>query len=423
MGPAKPTRILSEAERKALLEQASPVSSIGTESHQKLFLETSFANSNVDKDSLNNTTLGLDSPGYQERISPNNCVTWNDLIVQNENYNNTCEIPLGAHPLDAKCIRAGPNFSLDLGTGWSNPLQDRESEREPAPLASPEALSETSSLASFVSRSCSLRDSQYRLANEFPRLDRIAQSPQDTNKPITSHAPPKRQLKSSLTERSRGVRFSAERQHDASLENIHEKKEVKIAPVSDNIPNRHGWQEASPPKVTQFLETSLSQDDICEATKVTPVESEPVHSKCKLTLMVDDKVSGGDSDVSPDSGRASSSGGYQRHSPVECSQHEYAQYIGYYSPAGRGYPHGAYHPPDRHSLSPSEGQPRPGQIVHSGIDVWPTSPNRRARICAARCTPVPSNQTSSPEEDYDKRLSAHSDEVFEFPLPLQQTDV
>ncbi|XP_012940156.1 diacylglycerol lipase-alpha [Aplysia californica] len=58
---------------------------------------------------------------------------------------------------------------------------------------------------------------------------------------------------------------------------------------------------------------------------------------------------------------------YSRHSPLESNQHEYAHPNVYYSQAGIGYPHNAFHPPLRYNSYPGD-TPNDGDEPDNGVD-------------------------------------------------------
>ncbi|CAH1799397.1 unnamed protein product [Owenia fusiformis] len=163
VGPAKPTRKLTEAERKALLTSDTPESTLERESIQPVFLEPDYLSPRGLDHSRGNRSSGAYSEG-------NNSLSWD--------YTSPLEADI-ADMRTRKSTRPHSDIKLELlppGDDWQN---------DNAPLATPETLSllsDTSSLDSHSLRG-SFKSGYQKLLNGQNKMDPIQQSPLRQAKP------------------------------------------------------------------------------------------------------------------------------------------------------------------------------------------------------------------------------------------------
>lgn len=404
MAPPKPVRVLSEAERKAFLEDRSP-SSGSENSPQRLLLETSFTNS-VPKVVV-----------YNQQHSANmNKYMW-------DYPNEECVLIPG---IDNDAVFPGPNCSPQLMFDLYN------NDPVAAPLASPETLSEASSIGSN-SRNNSCKDKFKKPLQEKHVLETIKQSPE-----------------SKL--RSDSVPVDVEKQQNgvicSSNGDVQPCNSVVTRAIVESSPNHSN---------NSNLDSFNNNSDICKSDSSKIQKPQKFHNYL-------------DSEAQPLI--------YDRHSPVDGNQSEYGNPNEHYSAAGIGYPHGsgAYHPPLKSSHLSHDINQKPmvktvseglsgkhpplkysqsesflqqlsaryvmrrsteqGDIAHlqdatqvfeSGdLAILPHNIGCRGRLHPLKSTPKASDGTqpssNSPEDDSDRRLSSsHSDDVFD--LPMEETDV
>ncbi|XP_021355357.1 sn1-specific diacylglycerol lipase alpha-like isoform X2 [Mizuhopecten yessoensis] len=412
VAPPKPNRTLTEAERKAFLQKRSP--SVESEnSNHKLIIQEDFT---IGKTAPVCNQLPLYKPHHQS-LPP--LFSWDHAAEEHRFL------------LDKDFLHPGDpgkqELYLDLGTDTIT-----------APLASPETLSEISSVGSALSRIGSLNKDNKRRSIIIPQvLETIQQSPVSKNK--VGDFPP-------ITE---PIHLNGQVSKTPQIGNcLHIKTDVVIE---------------SPPKIRH------------ESDKSTKRVND------SLVPLLCDSTDQDNCDIVGNGSHEFQNKVYNRHSPVDGNQYEYGNPNVYYSAGGIGYPHGsgAYHPPTcnvntegictecmNHSLSdvhsPQEEDSiikcsqSESQLLHlsaryvmkrsteqrdiahlqDSMEVFQgdatsqesqqTTNSHRSRLLLKGANPITSEgtqaSTNSLEDDSDRRLSSsHSDEVFD--LPLEETDV
>ena len=334
VGPSKPARKLPEAERKALLStNETPESTLDTTPPHKLYLETSFTNANpgevLEAEVLNR------SSGAFSIISDANSLSWDyaspldvERRAQNlekiERQDRTKSLPPPQHPR--------PDFKLDLSGNldeWSSP----------APLATPETLSDTSSIDSGSWKgSRKFTNGYQRLTTGMPTMEPIQQSPL-------------------RTVRSEGYHYFIEAPSPVEYHESPEREFGTLAPPEHSLP-----QAQSTPLKNQITTEVTVESDI--------PPSKPPRTNLNFRLNPEVRKEGGSTDTSFDLSaeedklqekltKSDSMNNYKlafenesihkgsmeyiRHSPDEYgNQLVYDTFQGHYSHAGRGYPHGGY---------------------------------------------------------------------------------
>ncbi|XP_069107342.1 diacylglycerol lipase-alpha-like [Argopecten irradians] len=411
VAPPKPNRTLTEAERKAFLQKRSPSVESGN-SNNKLIIQEDFT---IGKTAPVCNQLPLYKPQRQP-LPP--LFSWDHAAEEHRFL------------LDKDFLYPGDpgkqELYLDLG---NDPIT--------APLASPETLSEISSVGSALSRIGSLNKDNKRRSIIIPQvLETIQQSPVSKNK--VGDFPPVTEPK----------HLNGQVNKTSQVGNcIHIKTDVVIE---------------SPPKIRHEPDKNTTKS----------VNDSLVPLLCDSTDQENCDIVGNGSPEFQDKV-------YNRHSPVDGNQYEYGNPNLHYSAGGIGYPHGtgAYHPPNctvnsdgvctecmKHSLSdihsPQEEDPiikcsqSESQLLHlsarfvmkrsteqrdiahlgdsmevfdgEGAPLESQQTVHRSRLLLKGTNPVMSEgtqaSTNSLEDDSDRRLSSsHSDEVFD--LPLEETDV
>lgn len=412
VAPPKPNRTLTEAERKAFLQKRSP--SIESENpNGKLIVQEDF-------------TMGKAVP------------TCNQLPLYKPQHQSLPPLFSWDHAADEHKFLLRKDFLNPGDPGKQDLFLDLETDPIMAPLASPETLSEVSSVGSALSRISSLNKDNKRRSIIIPQvLETIQQSPVSKNK-VGDFPPP--------------------------TEPIHLNGRVndKTPQIGNCVQIKTNVVIESPPRIRQELEKN--------AESVVNDSLVPLLCDCNTDRDECDIVGNGEFKNME----------YSRHSPVDGNQYEYGNPNVYYSPAGIGYPHGsgAYHPPTchmnmdcvcpeciKHSMSSMHSPEEVDKIIkcsqsesqllhlsaryvmkrsteqrdiahlQDSAEVFHgeiTSPmshqtvQTRFRLLPKGSNPITSDgtqaSTNSLEDDSDRRLSSsHSDDVFD--LPLEETDV
>ncbi|XP_071115249.1 diacylglycerol lipase-alpha-like isoform X1 [Haliotis cracherodii] len=375
VGPAKPVRTLTEAERKALLSHES-LSSANNPSPTRgtVMVETSFTNACYTAPDPGNGALNVSGPrsvsGSWENV-PEKILTVEHIQQLNA---------VGRNPDSG----TRPEFSLDLA----------EKQWVAAPLASPEALSDVSSLGG-LSHTGSLveRDGSRKPVQSSPQLKTIEQSPL-------------RKV------RSESVKIEVPNDNDEEVkvvvENNAKRKKVEFEDekVAKQTVNKQAVDKESADKVDTDQEEIVIQNGPKGVKQVERSENPGVDSNSVTvtdpsgqSVKVSYKNTNGHSAV------------YNRHSPDESTQHEYGHPNLHYSAAGTGYPHGAYHPPIRFpAVRPREKivLPREQNVTPREQNVTPheqtvtvcekTVTPREQTVTACEKTVTPREQTVTPSE-------------------------
>ncbi|XP_048240109.1 diacylglycerol lipase-alpha-like isoform X11 [Haliotis rufescens] len=375
VGPAKPVRTLTEAERKALLSHES-LSSANNPSPTRgtVMVETSFTNACYTAPDPGNGALNVSGPrsvsGSWENV-PEKILTVEHIQQLNA---------VGRNPDSG----TRPEFSLDLA----------EKQWVAAPLASPEALSDVSSLGG-LSHTGSLveRDGSRKPVQSSPQLKTIEQSPL-------------RKV------RSESVKIEVPNDNDEEVkvvvENNAKRKKVEFEDekVAKQTANKQAVDKESADKVDADQEEIVIQNGPKGVRQVERSENPGVDSNSVTvtdpsgqSVKVSYKNTNGHSAV------------YNRHSPDESTQHEYGHPNLHYSAAGTGYPHGAYHPPIRFpAVRPREKIVSPREKTNTPCEqtvtpreqtVTPreqTVTPREQSVTACEQTVTPREQTVTPHE-------------------------
>ncbi|XP_070190358.1 diacylglycerol lipase-alpha-like isoform X2 [Littorina saxatilis] len=359
VGPQKPMRSMTQAERQAFLSQLSESSSATpSPSQAQGFLETSFTSP---------VTLRHPPTGGPERDKQ--AESWDQAAQQIQHS----QVPASSAKSasipstdESSAIIIKPQFTLPL---TSEPVQ--------APLASPEALSIASgilsgSVASGVvgelSHSESLRDS----------LRRSLHSPPSQNSFRNSLTSPPAKIDGVHVELSPGKaknRLSVEDVSEATGDST-----GQPAPGFKDKVVSNGQPGLSTPA---YIVDQLSDDSQSECKRTDPsvlpshgVNPQPPHKnpanspgrkEPHVVVDLDGSVPScpptgnpttvGVSTVHNSAPSVATTAGLSdiqtcaRHSPVETTQGEYEHPNLHYSQASTGYPHGAYHPPIRFQAS------------------------------------------------------------------------
>ena len=347
--PAKPVRTLSEGERKALLETDTPSS---TNEHVPM--------SRLEASSHSNTDDPYRSSGQYSLNSDANSLSWDYGAPGHRNTTTREQRQVKAQSFPPQ---SRPN-TLDLSDeGFDNAF---------APLATPETLSETS-LDSISYRGS--RNTFPKLTASVTKMDPILQSPHRSMRsksegycyyveppsPVDYADTPWSEKKELIPENidplAQSTPMKPMRAADAQCDvvpanhspavdpNLTEttcdsNEDLPVPTLNDESQLLSNASEFSLLNGVQPLEKSNQTDEQANQSFNLTAEEEKLSEKLKkskpnenykLTYMNETMPS--DSDTS----------GYHRHSPdSDCNQIEYSSNLGYYSPAGRGYPHGCY---------------------------------------------------------------------------------
>lgn len=311
LGPAKPVRKLPESVRKAQLDQDSPDQD--QEAVDSAFVETSFTH----------TTQSCPNRSSGAFSSVSNSPSW-DYVT-----------PLGAEPnanKDSAVEKAKPKVrpcNLELNTGDIDVEDDLMAG---APLASPETLSDISSVDSGSWKGSQKSGNGYhRITTGMPTMAPIQQSPLKQGKadgyfyfiPVPSPVDYAETPENEFTGLS----------------------SVSTAPLAQSTPfkdisrkeeDRGSQRPQRNPEFTSSREQSPERESLLTAEQVLN-DNANVNSQDDCRIALDDETLGSCS---------LNSQPYVPHSPDSpdsCNnQLLYDSYKGHYSHSGRGYPHGAY---------------------------------------------------------------------------------
>ena len=422
VGPTKPIRKLTEAERKALLSPDTPPSTAGTPPH-KLYLETSFTNLNPDPDGSNEVVaLHHLSGGNFSGSDPS--LSWD--------YNQGAEAKLPRAERDNKSkslpVKQRPG-KLDLnGDDWTGL----------APLATPETLSDSSSLDSISSKGSKKHSNGYqRLTQGVDRMEPIQQSPlrhlrfeKGNRYPVPPPSPDyaENNLKDYRKAVGEPLAQSTPMKNTFTTQATVE-AQTPPKPPRLGLPNTRIRKENGAIRSGGGAGGKIGQDEYDDEepllNKLTSTQEGGGKEKYRLTFE-DDLPS-----LQDTNGIGSEPNGediYERHSPNSpdsgVNQIEYGPGA-YYSHGGRGYPHGGYMPTLEHSESDTDMLRLANEVamyrspekrnlaqMRDNSAVFLENPHERTRHYSSPDTSQCS-QMSSPDDEYGKRLSIpHSDEVF-----------
>ncbi|XP_046574796.1 diacylglycerol lipase-alpha-like [Haliotis rubra] len=368
VGPAKPVRTLTEAERKALLSHES-LSSANNPSPTRgtVMVETSFTNACYTPPDAGNGSMNVTGPrsvsGSWENV-PDKILTVEHIQQLNA---------VGRNPDSG----TRPDFTLELS----------EKQWVAAPLASPEALSDVSSLGG-LSHTGSLveRDGSRKPVQSSPQLKTIEQSPL-------------RKV------RSESVKIEVPEDNDEEVmvivENNAKRKKVEFEDekVAKETANKQSVDKEGSDRVHADQEEQVTQNGPKGVKNVEESDNPVLDSKSVTvtdpsgkSVMVSYKNANGHSAV------------YNRHSPDESNQHEYGHPNLHYSAAGTGYPHGAYHPPIRfptrtpreHTITPREHTATKHEQTNTPCEQNPTP--RDQTVTAHEQTNTPCEQNATPRD-------------------------
>ncbi|KAL5010448.1 hypothetical protein ScPMuIL_012753 [Solemya velum] len=424
--PPKPTRKLTEVERKELLSQDLSPSPSSYGSPQRFYLETSF-----------NTNQASDGPVTivkETNHNPISGVSWD--LAANETAMTLEQLESEGNVFNSLDSSAHPQLCLDL----------KNQEVIHAPLASPEALSDISSICS-VGRDVS-GHAMHKTVPVSHKLETIQHSPVTAVRSGTVCVSMMDSCKETPVQN--GVLSNAQDDMNDSGTNI-----LTHAQVELSLPLMAQFSIGLPSSNTQ--QSQINNNHVLESLEESDIVKPLGIKKVKLT-------NSKSSPLSNNKGRGESRGVvcYDRHSPDDCNQYGYGNPNECYSAAGIGYPHGsgAYHPPIRllkHSLSEAKEESK--QIKSSQSESY--LQQLSAKYTMRRSTeqrdiahlqdttrvfegeallenqagekdslqPIPSTpqqtlslQENSPDDYLEIRLSSsHSDDVFE--SPIEETDV
>ncbi|XP_067676566.1 diacylglycerol lipase-alpha-like isoform X2 [Haliotis asinina] len=375
VGPAKPVRTLTEAERKALLSHES-LSSANNPSPTRgtVMVETSFTNACYTPPDAGKGSMNVTGPrsvsGSWENV-PDKILTVEHIQQLNA---------VGRNPDSG----TRPDFTLELS----------DKQWVAAPLASPEALSDVSSLGGLChTGSLVERDGSRKPVQSSPQLKTIEQSPL-------------RKV------RSESVKIEVPEDNDDEVkvivENNAKRKKVEFEDekVAKETANRQNVDKDSADRVHADQEEKVTENGP-KGVKEGEESENPVSDSKSVTVtdpsgksvIVSYKNANGHSAV------------YNRHSPDESNQHEYGHPNLHYSAAGTGYPHGAYHPPIRfpaltpreHTITPREHTATKHEQTNAPCkqNATPrdqnTTPNEQTNIPGGQNT-TPHDKTNTPHE-------------------------
>ena len=434
VGPAKPSRKLSEAERKALLSPDSPLSA-HNQPH-RLLLETSFTNQNLEtSDDLNR------SSGCYSNTSEANSLSWD------YERSKLMPVPVKAASGQLEGQSAKPYLKLDLNTeDW---------QQAQAPLATPETLSDTSSvesgslkrpnngyqrLTSGIQRMAPIQQSPLRQvkADKLPGYCYYVQPPSPVDYAELSPLKDKFDFSSTLPNAhstpvkdctsndgnngSNTITTMATVETSSALPMPPKPPRINHLDQSENksMLNKttSGVGERNSSKVHFDVQSSdMSEDD----EEAAILDRDKSRSNEKLIPVNGPLMRNGmDSDAGSEN-QESLLSEFDRHSPEFGNQVIYDSIAGHYSHAGRGYPHGGYQAIDMtesESHLPQLAQemeliraPEEDDLTKVADTSALFDGSQRSRL---RCYSSPDTRCSTtPEDEYGRRLSQPcSDEVF-----------
>lgn len=354
VGPSKPARKLPEAERKALLStNETPESTLDATPPHRLYLETSFTNANPaellhEPDYLNR------SSGAFSIVSDANSLSWDyaaPMDVGSRQQQHVEKVDAIALSKEAGFPpRPRPNFKLDL----PNPTEEWP---ERAPLATPETLSDTSSIDSGSWKgSRKFTNGYQRLTTGMPTMEPIQQSPLRAVRaegyhyfipvpsPVEYHESPEREY-TTLGPPDLPLAQSTPLKNQITTEATVESDVPPMKPPRSSLSlNPCTEAMAEQGSTDTSFDMTVEEDKLRE--KLTKSDS---MNNYKLTFEDEGHRCGMD---------------YVRHSPDEfANQLRYDPLLGHYSHGGRGYPHGGYMCNDMLNHQSSSVLPEEGPTV------------------------------------------------------------
>ena len=383
VGPSKPARKLPEAERKALLSNnETPESTLDATPPHKLYLETSFTNTNPPEGLLEAEYLHRSSGAFSI-VSDANSLSWDyaapmDVDRRSANAHHPHHImppgfQLHPHQQQQQQKNPRPNFKLDLP-------QTTDDWPDQAPLATPETLSDTSSVDSGSWKgSRKFTNGYQRLTTGMPTMEPIQQSPLRAIRsegyhyfipvpsPVEYHESPEREYNSLGSHATHSNPNSLNPPDHPRPSSSSQEVGVPLAqstPMKMNQITAEVTVESAAAPPTKPPRVSLQMQNV--PPKKPPhsepgaiLESEADMSPFDLTVeeeKLQDKLTRSDStnhykltfeDESLQRTLSSNDRtleeGYVRHSPDDYgNQVGYDPLMGHYSHGGRGYPHGGY---------------------------------------------------------------------------------
>jgi hypothetical protein len=323
IGPAKPTRKFSEAERKALLSTSNtptPILDHHTPPH-RIYMETSFTNTNPG---------GSLTQGSSDTSSDNDNLT--DVLMCSERDTSSLVM-----------LRRG--LALDLPGEKIYPLGV-------APLATPETLSDTSSCDSASLKRIS-NGSQKRI---FSKMEPIQQSPMKNlgkNDPGYCYYVPapnkEKQNGGSGGDVCIDVTASKNQNNNSKPNVITTRAFIESSGSSDS--KDESVRDSK--EVIKGVRFSLSDWPTDEETKQKQLTGITNNQKPLSVITKDENRANNNVKPNNNTKHVISSSPYQIHSPdYTNNQLEYHSQHGHYSHGGRGYPHGGYQGPHVCSFHP-----------------------------------------------------------------------
>ncbi|XP_064627221.1 diacylglycerol lipase-alpha-like [Lineus longissimus] len=334
VGPAKPTRKFSEAERKALLSTSNtptPVMAHNTPPH-RIYMETSFTNTNPGESYVRASS---------DTSSEHDILT--DVLMCSERDTNSLVM-----------LRKGLN--LDLPGDKTDPLGV-------APLATPETLSDTSSCDSASLKRIS-NGSQKRM---FSKMEPIQQSPMKNGKNdhgycyyVTPNDKPKCSSSDVCVDLTPGMSknnnnnkpnmitthafIESSGSSESKDESVRDLKEVTKG-VRFSLGGLHDW----PTDNERTAEEAWTRDDDFKQKLLKGGTNNQKH----LPVITKTNHTNNNVKQSSDTKHVISSSPYQIHLPDKTNkQLEYHCQQGHYSHGSRGYPHGGYQAPYDYTYHP-----------------------------------------------------------------------
>ncbi|XP_013421661.1 sn1-specific diacylglycerol lipase alpha [Lingula anatina] len=364
VGPSKPSRRLPEHERRALLtSDTTDTMEMRAPRPDNLCLESSYTGSFPEEPDIPNPSrhsslsweytspleAAVSTPDKLDDANPTGVVvkpgektaTQTQLFLTDE---------LGSSP--TRSLNRSRTYPFRSGR------QPVMVDVEPAPIATPESLSDTSSVGSSSSGSRKYLGGFLKLSEGFDKMDPIAASPSHHKSKggDGSVAPPPTPLHSTVQDGG----------NDSTLSDI--LNWAAQPPVAQSTPYRNTItttaQVESHPKQLNLDQDENPDADVVDSnaegdgsSKLSDfnTRSQIIGEKLKKAECTDSyKLTFAESSSS--ARQAISEGdctqnGYVPHSPTHGNQQLYNDVTGHYSQGGRGYPHGGYQAPFQHSES------------------------------------------------------------------------
>ncbi len=354
MGPAKPTRKLPEAERKALLSQESPtldhdpMSTSQDHDHddsheedcpmsQLIDQSTDSVENNLSDNALNHSNEALSV------ASDANSLSWDYAsrveVEKRQREEKTPDRQEKARSFPAASTKAQQNFTLDL-------VQDDLGAC--APLASPETLSDISSIdsGSWKGSRKGFSNGYQRLTTGMPTMEPIPHSPLKHARSDGYHYFISAPSPVDYAESPEQDDFeSLSTQMTAPLAQSTPMKNTMVTEATVESDETDRSSPPKPPRTALDMDTFASQDDNAPQARSS---TEPSFDMTAEEVKLQEKIA---KFQSPDNYKLtfddelqnSSLDSYVRHSPDSYgNQMLYDFHKDHYTHAGRGYPHGGY---------------------------------------------------------------------------------